>query len=58
MAGKKQTAYKLPEKIVISTISPGGFKARIAENIAVPITTTRVNVSGFLDGRKGITKFL
>ena len=58
MEGKKQTAYKLPEKIVISTISPGGFKAKIEENIAVPTTTKRVNLSGFLDERKGITKFL
>ena len=35
--GTKQTAYKLPEKIVISTISPGGFNAI---NAAVKATPT------------------
>ena len=57
-AGKKHTAYKLPEKMVISTISPGGFSARSAASTEKPMTEARVHNSSRDAPLKGATMFL
>ena len=57
-AGKKHTAYKLPEKMVISTISPGGLSASNAASTEKPMTEARVHNSSREGPPKGATIFL
>ncbi len=57
MAGKKQAAYKLPEKAVSVTIPPGGSSALKAVMKAKSPTYKRVDRNAAVSDRDGLHKF-